>query len=59
MITYSGDGKIRWGIFITPFERLAERHEWGKRKKLSCFDELPLIHVCKRKLTSTETLRKK
>lgn len=51
--------KISWGIFITQFERLAERHEWGNRKKLSCFDELPLIHVCKRKLTSTETLRKK
>lgn len=58
MITYSRDGKISWGIFITQFA-LAERHEWGKRKKLSCFDELPLIHVCTCKLTSTETLRKK
>lgn len=25
MITYSGVGKISWGIFITQFERLAER----------------------------------
>lgn len=38
--TFSGDGKISWDTIITQFERLAERHEWGKRKKIRQIIEL-------------------
>ncbi|XP_061170888.1 protein FAM133-like [Saccostrea echinata] len=31
--TFSGDGKISWDTFITQFERVADRHDWGKKKR--------------------------
>lgn len=62
MSTFSGDGKISWDTFITQFERLAERHEWGKRKKsdklLSCLEGLALEYVCKRKLHKYRDIKK-
>lgn len=62
MSTFSGDGKISWDTFITQFERLAERHEWGKRKKsdklLSCFEGLALEYVCKLKLDKYRDIKK-
>lgn len=62
MSTFSGDGKISWDTFITQFERLAERHEWGKRKKsdklLSCLEGLALEYVCKLKLDKYRDIKK-
>ncbi|XP_062575140.1 protein FAM133-like [Saccostrea cucullata] len=31
--TFSGDGKISWDTFITQFEKVADRHDWGKKKR--------------------------
>lgn len=49
--TFGDDGKISWDTFITQFERVADRHEWGKKKRtdklFSSLEGLALEYVCK------------
>ncbi|XP_061170296.1 protein FAM133-like [Saccostrea echinata] len=60
--TFSGDGKISWDTFITQFERVADRHDWGKKKRtdklFSSLDGQALEYVCKLNLDSYKKIKK-
>ncbi|XP_062585005.1 protein FAM133-like [Saccostrea cucullata] len=60
--TFSGDGKISWDTFITQFEKVADRHDWGKKKRtdklFTSLEGEALEYVCKLDLDSYKKIKK-